>query len=210
MKLSKAKPGWKKMPEEVRKESILQAAMQCFFSKGFEKTSVQDIADAAGLTKGGIYFHFESKEEIRDTLIQNFLSWERFGFEEPEVKALPPHLRLVEYLERLANRLAVEGNCSPRLFAEATACGALEKEILSFYDSLEKLFAKTIKESQENGKIRADLSPELSARTLLALFDGLQIQSDISNKRALQTIGREVLKVFFKSMLFLPQDNCEI
>ncbi|TGL60537.1 TetR/AcrR family transcriptional regulator [Leptospira sarikeiensis] len=210
MKVAKGKPGWKKMPEEVRKESILQAAMLCFFSKGFERTSVQDIADAAGLTKGGIYFHFESKEEIRDTLIRNFLSWERFGFEEPEVVKLPAHLRLVEYLERLANRLAVEGNCSPRLFAEATACGAMEKEILEFYDSLEKLFSKTIKEAQKTGIIKADLSPELTARTLIALFDGLQIQSDISNQRALQTMGRQVLKGFFKSMLFLPHDNCEI
>ncbi|TGK06676.1 TetR/AcrR family transcriptional regulator [Leptospira semungkisensis] len=210
MKLAKSKPGWKKMPEEIRKTSILQAAMRCFFSKGFERTSVQDIAEAAGLTKGGIYFHFESKEEIRDTLIRNFLSWERFGFEDPEVAALPPHLRLVEYLERLAKRLAIDGNCSPRLFAEATACGAMEPEILEFYNSLERLFAKTIQEAQKNGKIHETLSPELLARTLLALFDGLQIQSDISSERDLQSKGREVLKSFFKTLLFIPSDDCQI
>ncbi|PJZ64314.1 TetR/AcrR family transcriptional regulator [Leptospira wolffii] len=210
MKVVKTKLGWKKMPEEVRRKSILKAAMHCFFSKGFERTSVQDIADAAGLTKGGIYFHFESKEEIRDTLIRNFLVWERFGFEDPEVKALSPHMRLVEYLERLAKRLAIEGNCSPRLFAEATASGgAIEREILAFYDSLERLFAQTIAEAQKNGNIKGTLSPELLARTLLALFDGLQIQSDISNARD-QSKGREILKAFFKNVLFIPTENCPI
>ncbi len=209
MQSSKSKLSWKKLPEEVRKDSILQAAMRCFFSKGFERTSVQDIAEAAGLTKGGLYFHFDSKEEIRDTLIRNFLSLDRFGFQDPEVLALAPHLRLGEYLERLANRLSLEGNCSPRLFAEATAGGAMEEEILEFYNSLESLFAKTIEEGQKAGSLSVSLTPNMLAKTLLALFDGLQIQSDISPQLDLQRRGREILRTFFKNMLFLQPKNCE-
>ncbi|MDV6234273.1 TetR/AcrR family transcriptional regulator [Leptospira ellisii] len=203
--------GWKKLPEDVRRESILAAAMRCFFSKGFEKTSVQDIADTAGLTKGGIYFHFESKEEIRDTLIREFLDLDRFGFQDPEVRALPPHLRLKEFLERLAKRLTIEGNCSPRLFAEATSGGGnMEGEILSFYDSLETLFAETIREGQAAGKIVSTMPAPLMARTILAVFDGLQIQADISPaQRDLQTRGREVLNSFFKNLLLNLDPSCE-
>lgn len=203
--------GWKKLPEDVRRESILTAAMRCFFSKGFEKTSVQDIADTAGLTKGGIYFHFESKEEIRDTLIRDFLNLDRLGFKDPEVLALPPHLRLKEFLERLANRLTIEGNCSPRLFAEATSNGGImEKEIVSFYDSLESIFAETIREGQEAGSLVNSMSPQLLARTVLAVFDGLQIQADISpTKRDLQVRGRETLDSFFKNLVLTFDPKCE-
>ncbi|XDD51869.1 TetR/AcrR family transcriptional regulator [Leptospira sp. WS92.C1] len=203
--------GWKKLPEDVRRESILSAAMRCFFSKGFEKTSVQDIADTAGLTKGGIYFHFESKEEIRDTLIRDFLDWNRFGFQDPEVLALPPHLRMKEFLERLANRLTIEGNCSPRLFAEATSNGgSMEKEIVSFYDSLENLFTETILEGQNAGSIVNHMSANLIARTVLAVFDGLQIQADISpSRRNLQTRGRDTLNSFFKNLLLNFDPTCE-
>ncbi|MCG6166521.1 TetR/AcrR family transcriptional regulator [Leptospira sp. FAT2] len=203
--------GWKKLPEDVRRESILSAAMRCFFSKGFEKTSVQDIAETAGLTKGGIYFHFESKEEIRDTLIREFLNLERFGFQDPEVLSLSPHLRMKEYLERLANRLTIEGNCSPRLFAEATSNGgSMEKEIVAFYDSLESVFAKTIQEGQNQGSIVNSMPAVLIARTILAVFDGLQIQADISpSQRDLQVRGREVLNSFFKNLLLTFDPTCE-
>ncbi|TGK30532.1 TetR/AcrR family transcriptional regulator [Leptospira yasudae] len=203
--------GWKKLPEDVRRESILSAAMRCFFSKGFEKTSVQDIAETAGLTKGGIYFHFESKEEIRDTLIREFLNLERFGFQDPEVLSLSPHLRMKEYLERLANRLTIEGNCSPRLFAEATSSGGrMEKEIVAFYDSLESVFAKTIQEGQNQGSIVNSMPAVLIARTILAVFDGLQIQADISpSQRDLQVRGREVLNSFFKNLLLTFDPTCE-
>ncbi|EQA35237.1 transcriptional regulator, TetR family [Leptospira broomii serovar Hurstbridge str. 5399] len=203
--------GWKKLPEGIRRESILEGAMRCFFSKGFEKTSVQDIADAAGLTKGGIYFHFESKEDIRDTLIREFLNLDRFGFREPEVAALPAHLRLGEYLERLANRLAIDGNCSPRLFAEATANGGtMEDEIIAFYDSLEAIFTATIEEGQKKGTLVATVSASVLARTILAVFDGLQIQSDISpTRRELQSRGRDVLRSFFKNLLFVHKPDCD-
>lgn len=203
--------GWKKLSEDVRRESILVGAMRCFFNKGFEKTSVQDIADAAGLTKGGIYFHFDSKEEIRDTLIRDFLDLDRFGFQDPEVLRLPAHLRLGEYLERLANRLTIEGNCSPRLFAEATANGGtMEDEIIAFYDSLEAIFTSTIEEGQKNGLLVATLSPAILAKTILAVFDGLQIQSDISpTRRELQSQGRDVLRSFFKNLLFIHRPDCQ-
>src|SRR5690625_4206774 len=39
--------------------------------KGFEKTSMQDIADTLGISKGGIYYHFKSKEDIIDLVREN-------------------------------------------------------------------------------------------------------------------------------------------
>ena len=45
-------------------EKILATASQLFVQKGYEKTSMQDIARTAGISKGAIYHHFHSKEEI--------------------------------------------------------------------------------------------------------------------------------------------------
>ena len=45
-------------------EKILATASQLFVQKGYEKTSMQDIARTAGISKGAIYHHFQSKEEI--------------------------------------------------------------------------------------------------------------------------------------------------
>lgn len=53
-----------KYPEETVKK-ILEVALQLFIEKGYDKTSIQDIVDhLGGLSKGAIYHHFKSKEQI--------------------------------------------------------------------------------------------------------------------------------------------------
>lgn len=53
------------------KENIIATAVQLFMEKGFEKTSMQDIANTLGISKGGIYHHFKSKEEIINIVREN-------------------------------------------------------------------------------------------------------------------------------------------
>lgn len=57
-----------KYPEETV-EKILTAAKRLFLEKGYEHTTIQDIVDQlGGLTKGAVYHHFKSKEEIMDAI----------------------------------------------------------------------------------------------------------------------------------------------
>ena len=56
-------------PEETRRK-ILEVSKELFLEKGFDNTSIQDIIDGlGGLTKGVIYHHFESKNEILQSII---------------------------------------------------------------------------------------------------------------------------------------------
>lgn len=57
-----------KYPEETV-EKILQASKRLFLEKGYEQTTIQDIVDQlGGLTKGAVYHHFKSKEDIINAL----------------------------------------------------------------------------------------------------------------------------------------------
>ncbi len=60
-----------KYPEETV-QRILEIAFHLFTTKGYEKTSIQDIVDALGMSKGAIYHHFKSKEEILLRLCETF------------------------------------------------------------------------------------------------------------------------------------------
>ena len=54
---------------EVTVEKILDVSQRLFLEKGYDKTTIQDIVDElGGLSKGAIYHHFKSKEEIMDAL----------------------------------------------------------------------------------------------------------------------------------------------
>ena len=55
---------------EVRREEILDAAEKLFAARGFDNTSTGDILDAVGIARGTLYYHFKSKEDILDGVIQ--------------------------------------------------------------------------------------------------------------------------------------------
>ena len=55
---------------EVTVEKILEVSQRLFLTNGYDNTTIQDIVEElGGLTRGAIYHHFKSKEEIMDALI---------------------------------------------------------------------------------------------------------------------------------------------
>ena len=60
-----------KEAEERRKE-ILDAADELFGQKGFDGTSTNDILEKVGIARGTLYYHFKSKEDIMDALIEQY------------------------------------------------------------------------------------------------------------------------------------------
>ena len=53
---------------EITEKTILDTAKKLFLEKGYEHVTLQDIADACGLTRGAIYHHFKGKVEMIDAV----------------------------------------------------------------------------------------------------------------------------------------------
>jgi TetR/AcrR family acrAB operon transcriptional repressor len=62
-----------KEEKENTRLQILQAALDCFYEKGFSKTSFDDIAAKIGMTKGAVYWHFKDKSDLLVELIKQRL-----------------------------------------------------------------------------------------------------------------------------------------
>ena len=56
-------------PTEERRKEIIEAARRLFLTKGYQATGTADIMNAVGFAKGTLYYHFSSKEEILDALL---------------------------------------------------------------------------------------------------------------------------------------------
>ena len=52
------------------KDQILEVALDLFSVRGYEATSISQIADAVGLRKASLYSHFANKQDILDTLVE--------------------------------------------------------------------------------------------------------------------------------------------
>ena len=67
---------------EVTVEKILEVSQRLFLTKGYDNTTIQDIVEElGGLTRGAIYHHFKSKEEIMDALTRKMF-FEKNPFEQ--------------------------------------------------------------------------------------------------------------------------------
>jgi AcrR family transcriptional regulator len=92
-----------KSPEELkdRHRAILETAARVICERGYEGAGVQDIADACGLTKAGLYHHIRSKEHL-------LLEIQNYGMDVFEEQVLQQVLPIADPLERL--RTCMEKN----------------------------------------------------------------------------------------------------
>ena len=83
----------------VRRRAILEASARVICAKGFDGASIQEIADACGLTKAGLYHHVESKENLLAEIMS-------YGMDLFEEQVLSKVLDIENPLERLVETMA--------------------------------------------------------------------------------------------------------
>ena len=99
------------------KSRVIEAAKPLFAKYGFKKTSVQDIARAAHVAKGAMYYYFKSKDEVFEAIVHDELStlWNRVieavnAVTTPEEKIRSFVLTRMKETERLLNAFAALEN----------------------------------------------------------------------------------------------------
>ena len=88
-----------KRGEETRK-LIKKCACGLFASKGFKQVTMKDICEAASLSRGGLYCHYESTQEIFKEIINDFMSRQEDIFSEKIGQNIPAKEILNEVLEK--------------------------------------------------------------------------------------------------------------
>lgn len=162
--------------QDERREQILEAAMECFIRNGYAHTRVDDIAREAGLSKGGIYFHFNSKREIFDALQD--IEIERTM--NAVMEAYTSDATTVMKLQQLAYKLVVEfgSNEAHRKFLIVLAEMGIrnpevrERVVFSHERYLEAI-AEQIRGGIAAGEIR-EVNPDIAALVLKLLMDGIE------------------------------------
>ncbi len=103
-----------KMPvQKITKDEILLKSSDIFRMKGYHNTSMQDLAEACGLLKGSLYYHFPSKEMLMKDLlfsIHTYMSERIFPIAQDE--SLTPEERMEKLLKKMGRLLLEkEGGC---------------------------------------------------------------------------------------------------
>lgn len=172
--------GYKK--SEASRAQVLDAAIRVLAKQGIAGTSVQDIADAAGLSKGAVHYHFESKDELLERVLDLCCEVVEariravFAEEGPPLERI--HRALVEMWAvrrdgvremRVLTELHILSRQNKRI---RKACGeALQRACRQMIDTaLEHLVAMGL---------RPKVPVEVIPRLVIATLDGLALQQEI-------------------------------
>jgi AcrR family transcriptional regulator len=88
---------------EALRQRIIAAADQLFYQQGYENTSFSDIADAIGISRGNFYYHFKSKDEILNAVIETRVTDIETMLYEWSNQYPDPKQRILYYIDILTN-----------------------------------------------------------------------------------------------------------
>ena len=172
---------------EERKNEILDAAERLFGEKGFDSTSTTDILNEIGIARGTLYYHFQSKEEILDAMIERTVK--RLAEKAEKIiseKDTPVLLRLTKMM--LALRVD-DKNFSHELLKQAhRPQNALmhQKMQTCILSEINPLITDLIQESIVQGICKTDYPEEVAEMTFLyanIVFDDLMEYSAEEKQR---------------------------
>ncbi len=159
---------------------IFQAALGLFTTQGYEATTVEQIAKAAGVAKGTFFTHFPSKEAVLDHIgrLQMDRLEARFAAD-PAFAALPAPARLHALLATLAAGVEAQPAEMRALTVELLTRRSLFNIDRQGIGELDAMLAGIIAEGQARGELRADAPPERLAAMVrgayfLAFFEWMQ------------------------------------
>ncbi len=154
---------------EVTVEKILEVSQRLFLTKGYDNTTIQDIVDElGGLTKGAIYHHFKSKEEIMNALT-NKMFHEKNPFETVKNQKDLNGLQKMKMAMSLNNSDKEKGNLSLQAMPILKNPRILAGIIESNRQMLSPFWLELLTEGNNDGSIHTDYAKELSE--LIPLFD---------------------------------------
>jgi len=161
--------------KKSRKEDIFHAAVACFNARGYYETTMDSIAEQAGISKGGIYYHFTSKKELFLELFHYRVS-RYFDQIKDIIKQIDdPEERLRLFMSKSID-IFRENDDFFKFCIEFLAMGVREREIrtimTSFYKESVTTFKHIIEEGAASGKFKASDSDK-TARAVYLLFMGV-------------------------------------
>jgi TetR/AcrR family transcriptional repressor of nem operon len=172
---------------EKTRAFIIEKAAPIFNMKGYAGTSMSDLTEATGLTKGAIYGNFENKDEVALAVYEYNLSLVVEGLR----TVMERHTNAIDKLRAMANFYREEYECVVTRGGCAILNTAVEADdshpmlkkrssdsLLSWKSTIEKIIAK----GKTEGEIRPDADGCAFAARFIALIEGGILLSKATNK----------------------------
>ena len=155
------------------KANIIRKAAELFNQKGYAGSSISDIMQATGLKKGGIYNHFQSKEELASQKI-----WSAVKTQSNAIDRL--HAMVSIYLDYI-DKPPIAGGCpilNTAIESDDTD-SRLRARALAAINSWHNLIVRIIQKGIQKGEVRSNIEPDTVATIIISSLEGAIMMSKL-------------------------------
>jgi AcrR family transcriptional regulator len=161
------------------REYLLQAAAEVFAERGFHAASLDEVAAAAGFTKGAVYSNFKNKEDLFLALLEDAYARELSALKETmQSSDVPPEARLDDFVGLLGGELERAPNMGA-LYLEFHLYALRNPAARARLNELEqedvRAIADILEAEREQRGLPIDEPVERTARLIVALFRGISM-----------------------------------
>jgi len=170
---------WEKRYDET---DVLNRAMEAFWARGYEATSMSDLVEATGINRGSLYAAFSDKHTLFVRALKHYDQRHRSGFLDNIGKKHRPREAILAVFEAVITATTSGGSRSGCLLVNtALELAAHDPEIgeivRNSFIEVERFFRVKIEAGQVDGSISRAADPVDTAQALLGLFLGLRVLS---------------------------------
>jgi len=173
------------------RERLYRAALDLFAERGFLRTTVEDITEAADVGKGTFFNYFPTKEHILAEFGGAYLEAVQKGLEEARETDGP----IIDVLHNLATNSIRQINENEALiraiYAAHASCESVRGELQQRVQACRKLLAEIIKIAQQRGEVRRDIPAADLSRLVQAIMMGVTMGWSIYPSAALRKLLEE-------------------
>jgi AcrR family transcriptional regulator len=190
---------WERRKERTRRR-LLEEAQRLFKAKGFDNTTVEEIAAAADVAKGTFFNYFESKESLLGDLLYNQM---HALFAAPPLPEAPAPERIRRLLQVMWLELAPYRHLSQHMFVHAMT-HPLPEHFVTDRLTATHVLTSLIEAGQADGVFRPEINAELAGSLLATYFFRLCIMECVENSTS-SSCGddrmQEALNLLYEGML---------
>ena len=189
---------------ELTRERLLQAGFREVHRSGFQSAGIDTILAAAKVTKGALYYHFNSKEAMGQAIIDEIIAkLVHDGWLRPLLRDGQPIDILIGVVRRIPDRPQdIRAGCP--LLNLAQEMSPLNEQ---FRRRLERIFlawqegvATLLRKGQSQGTVRSDLNPDDAASFLVAMVEGYVSLAKNAQDAKVWEVGKRNIVGWLKSL----------
>ena len=191
-------------PELESRERIIRVAALLFAERGYHAVGVNDICEAVGLSRGALYHHIHSKEEILDEICSSYMTQlgvlARHTIEhepKPEIQLQKLGHDLIDIIARHKAELTV-------CFREIQSLtGERRDRVLGLHAAYERIWADVLKAGAKTGRFRAYSKPRLKGLLGMYYYSYIWIQPE--NRPMIKESTDTLHDIVLKAVLTLSE-----